>query len=57
MKLQEGPAFGAVLIGCGLAYFLFRSGKPLVLSLLGGVVAAVADYVLIVWLKNRGINQ
>ena len=57
MKLQEGPAFGAVLIGCGLAYFLFRSGKPLVLSLLGGVVAAVADYALIVWLKNRGISQ
>lgn len=57
MKLQEGPAFGAALIGCGLAYFLHRSGKPLALSLLVGVVIGVADYVLIVWLKSRGINQ
>lgn len=57
MKLQEGPAFGAALIGCGLAYFLHRSGKPLALSLLAGVIVGVADYVLIVWLKSRGINQ
>ena len=57
MKLQEGPAFGALIIGCGLAYFLHHSGKPLGLSLMVGVGVAVADYVLIVWLKNRGIDQ
>ena len=57
MKLQEGPAFGAALICCGLAYFLHRSGKPLALSLLVGVAVGVADYVLLVWLKRRGKKQ
>ncbi len=56
MKLQEGPAFGALIIGCGLAYFLHHSGKPFGLSLLIGVVIAVADYFILVWLKNRGVG-
>jgi len=53
---QEGPAFGALIIGCGLAYFLHHSGKPFGLSLLIGVVIAVADYFILVWLKNRGVG-
>ena len=57
MKLQEGPAFGALIIGCGLTYFLARAGKPIWLSLLAGAAVAVADYVFLVWLKSRGINQ
>ena len=57
MRFQEGPAFGAIIIGCGLAYFLYHSGKPLGFSIMGGVVVGIADYVLIIWLKNRGINQ
>ena len=57
MKLHEGPAFGAAIIGCGLTYFLARSGKPIWLSLLAGAGLAVADYVFLVWLKSRGINQ
>ena len=57
MKLQEGPVFGALIIGCGLTYFLYRSGKPLGLSLLIGVAIAVADYFILVWLKNRGIGS
>ena len=56
MKLQEGPAYGALIIGCGLAYFLHHSGKPLWFSLLIGVAIAVADYFVLVWLKNKGIG-
>lgn len=53
MKLQEGPAFGALLMGMGLAFFLNRAGKPLWLSLLGGVGFGLAIYTSIVWLKRR----
>ena len=57
MKLQSGPAFGAAIIGVGLAYLLYRSGKPLWLSILGGAAVGIADYGLLIWLKSRGINQ
>lgn len=57
MKLQSGPAFGAAIIGVGLAYLLFRSGKPLSFSLLMGAGVALAGYVFLIWLKNKGINQ
>ena len=57
MKIQSGPAFGAAIIGVGLSYLLYRSGKPLGLSLLMGAGVAIADYVLLIWLKSRGINQ
>lgn len=54
MKIQEGPAFGALVIGAGFAYFLQRSGKPLGISLLVGIAIGLADYVLLAWMKNRG---
>ena len=27
MKLQEGPAFGALVIGFGFAYFMYRGSE------------------------------
>ena len=54
MKLQSGPAFGAVIIGGGLAYLLYRSGKPIGLSILVGAAIGIADYVFLVWFNNRG---
>jgi len=57
MKLQSGPAFGAAIIGVGFAYFLYRSGRSLGFSILVGSAIGIADYVLIIWLKNRGLNQ
>jgi len=57
MKLQSGPAFGAAIIGVGFAYLLHRSGKPLGVSILVGAAIGAADYVVLIWLKNRGINQ
>ena len=57
MKLQDGPAFGALLIGMGLAFFLNRAGKPLWFSLLMGIAIGLAIYGLTVWLKNRGMKR
>ncbi len=57
MKLQYGPAFGAAMIAIGLVFLLNNAGKPIWLSLLVGAGAGIADYVLLVWLKSRGINQ
>lgn len=52
MKIQSGPAFGAAIIGVGLAYFFYRSGKPLGFSILGGAAIGIADYAFLIWLKN-----
>lgn len=57
MTLQSGPAFGAAIIGVGFAYLFYRSGKPLGFSILVGAAIGIADYVSLIWLKNRGINQ
>lgn len=57
MKLQSGPAFGALMIAIGFAYLLHRSGKPLGFSILVGAAIGIADYVFLIWLKSRGINQ
>ncbi len=56
MKGQEGPAFGGLLIGMGLAFFLNRSGKPLWFSLLMGIAVGLAIYALSIWLKHRGMK-
>lgn len=57
MKLQSGPAFGAAVIGVGLAYLLFRSGKSVGFSIIVGAAIGVADYILLIWLKSRGFKQ
>ena len=44
MKLQEGPAFGALVIGFGFAYFMYEAQKNIFFSVLLGLVVAVADY-------------
>ena len=32
MKLQEGPAFGALVIGFGFAYFMYEAQKNIFFS-------------------------
>ena len=57
MKLHEGPAFGGIILGIGLGYLLANAGHPLWLAIAGGVMIAVTDYVLLVWLKSKGIKK
>lgn len=57
MKIETGPAFGAVLIAAGLSWLLFTSGQSLLIAVTGGVVAGVLDYVILIWLKARGLGK
>lgn len=57
LKLQEGLAFGALLIAMCLAFFLNRAGKPIWFSLLLGVAIGLAVYFVSAGLKNRGKKQ
>ena len=52
MKLQEGPAFGALVIGFGFAYFMYQAQKNIFFSILLGVVIAIADYFFLAWLQK-----
>lgn len=49
MKIYEGPAFGALLIGSGLAFLLYRKSQNLGLALVVGTVVTILDYVVLVW--------
>lgn len=53
MKLEEGPIFGALIIGVGIGYlYYFETGDLLTASLIGlGII--IADYVLVVQIKRR----
>jgi len=53
MKLREGPAFGALIIGMGLAFLMNSKGFPLWQSLGAATVLAVADYYFIVLIQER----
>ena len=52
MKLQEGPAFGALIIGMGLAFLINKQTDNLALALGAGVVVGLADYFILVWFNN-----
>ena len=52
MKLQEGPAFGALIIGVGVGFLTFKKTNNLALGLGAGVLIAIADYVLVVVIKK-----
>lgn len=59
MKIEEGPAFGASIIGVGVGYLTFTKTGSLLSALALGAVIAVADYFLIllvrkIFPKSRG---
>lgn len=53
MKFREGPAFGALIIGMGLAFLMNGKDFPLWLSLGAGLVVGLADYFFIVLIQER----
>lgn len=53
IPLREGPAFGALIIGGGLAFLMNGKGFPLWQSLGAGVVIGLADYLFIVFIQER----
>jgi hypothetical protein len=52
MKLQEGPAFGALIIGMGFAFFINQKTSNIALALGAGVAIGVADYVFLIWIRR-----
>jgi len=52
MKLQEGPAFGALIIGCGVTYLFYRKTQNLLLAAGVGIAVALADYLLLLWIQS-----
>lgn len=52
MKIQEGPAFGAIIIGCGVGYLTYTKTNNTPLAILLGLAVAIADYVLILVIKR-----
>ncbi len=53
MKLREGPAFGALIIGMGLAFLMNGKGFPLWQALGAGLIIGLADYFFIVLIQER----
>jgi len=49
MKFQEGPAFGAAIIGIGLGVMIWKSTGQFLLAVLAGLVIAGADYFFLIW--------
>lgn len=52
VKLQEGPAFGALIIGVGLAYLIWSKTQNIVYAVLAGIAVAIADYFILIWLNQ-----
>lgn len=52
MKLQEGPAFGALIIGCGVGYLTYKKTNNSSLAVLLALGIAIADYVLVLVIKG-----
>lgn len=52
MKLQEGPAFGALIIGMGLAFLVNKQTSNLALALGIGAAVGIADYFILIWFNN-----
>lgn len=51
--LREGPAFGALIIGCGLAFVMNSKGFPLWQALGAGIALGLADYAFIILIQER----
>ena len=52
MKLQEGPAFGALIIGAGLGYLLYNRTQNALLAIGAGIAVALADYFFLIWIQS-----
>ena len=52
MKIEEGPAFGALIIGSGLGYLIYSKTQNVVYAACGAIAVALVDYVLLIWIKS-----
>ena len=52
MKIEEGPAFGALIIGAGVAFLTYKQTNLVPLALLIGFSVAFADYFFLLMVKR-----
>ncbi len=52
MKLQEGPAFGALIIGTGVAFLVWQKTAKPGMAIGAGLLVAIADYILVIAIKK-----
>lgn len=57
MKLQEGPLFGALIIGFGVGFLTFKKTNNIGMAVLLGLAVSIADYVLIMVIKAVTKNK
>jgi len=52
MKIQEGPAFGALIIGMGFAFFINQKTSNIPLALGAGIAIGLLDYFFLIWIRR-----
>ena len=52
MKLESGPLFGALIIGCGIGYLVGTRTNNIFYGLSSALALTVADYYLILWTNS-----
>jgi len=52
VKLEEGPAFGALIIGSGVGFLVWQKWQNPMLAIAVGVGLAIADYVFLIAIKK-----
>jgi|GEM_PF-1384689 len=52
VKIQEGPAMGAALIGSGLAFLIYQKNQNLLFAGSIGLAVGLADYIILIWLQK-----
>lgn len=52
MKIQEGPAFGALIIGMGFAFFINQKTSNIPLALGAGLAIGLLDYIFLLWIRR-----
>lgn len=52
MKVEEGPLFGALIIGGGVGFLVWQKSQNLVLAIAIGVGLVIADYAFLLIIKR-----
>jgi len=52
MKIEEGPAFGAITIGAGVGFLVWQKWQNPVLAIAVGVGLTIADYIFLMIVKK-----
>jgi len=52
MKLEEGPLFGALIIGAGIGYLTWQKTDNMALGVAVAIGLAVVDYIFLMAVKK-----